>query len=71
MVERGASEEEVVSAIATGERAPAKHGRLAYRRNFEYNRTWGGKHYRIKQLMPIIKEEKGRIVVITVYTFYF
>ena len=71
MLERGASEEEVIEAISDGERTPAKHGRVAYRRNFRYNRIWSGRRYPTKQVMPIAKDEKGRIVVITVYTFYF
>jgi len=70
MAERGASKEEVAQAIHNGERLPAKHGRIAYRHNFQYNSKWGNKFYRIKQVAPIIKEEKS-IVVITVYTFYF
>jgi len=71
MRERGASEAEVIEAIAYGERVPAKHGRMASRRNFQYNQRWGGRVYPIKQVMPITKEETGSIVVITVYTFYF
>lgn len=71
MLERGASEEEVIEAISSGEPIPAKHGRVAYRRNFRYNRTWGDRRYPTKQVMPIAKHEHGQIVVITVYTFYF
>lgn len=71
MADRGASEAEVVEAITYGEPAPAKQGRLAYRRNFQYNRLWGRKRYAVKQVMPVIQEERNRTVVITVYTFYF
>lgn len=71
MRERGASEQEVLRAIRDGERIPAKHGRVAYRQNFQYNHLWGGKFYRIKQVMPIVIHERGATVVITVYTFYF
>ena len=71
MAERGASEAEVVEAITCGERAPAKKGRTAHRRNFDYNRLWSGKRYRIKQVVPITKDESNHAVVITVYTFYF
>ncbi len=71
MAERGASEAEVVEAITHGERAPAKHGRTAHRRNFDYNRLWSGKQYRIKQVMPITKDESNHTIVITVYTYYF
>jgi hypothetical protein len=70
MLERGASREEVIQAIHHGERIPAKHSRMSYRHNFQYNGKWGNKFYRIKQVMPIVREEKS-IVVITVYVFYF
>jgi hypothetical protein len=36
-----------------------------------FNRKWQGKHYAIKQVAPVIKEELDEIIVITVYTFYF
>ena len=70
MVERGASREEVIQTIRNGERIPAKHGRIAYRHNFQYNSKWGNKFYSIKQVIPIIKEGKS-IIVVTVYSFYF
>ena len=70
MAERGASKKEVIQTIGDGEKLPAKHGRIAYRHNFQYNSKWGNKFYHIKQVMPVVKEEKS-IVVITVYTFYF
>ena len=40
MTERGASEAEVIGAIRTGERVPAKRGRQGYRKNFQYNSLW-------------------------------
>lgn len=70
MIERGASKEDIIQTIRAGEKLPAKHGRIAYRHNFQYNSKWGNKFYHIKQVMPIIKEEKS-IIVVTVYTFYF
>ncbi|MFH0917511.1 MAG: DUF4258 domain-containing protein [Candidatus Omnitrophota bacterium] len=70
MAERGVSKEEVIQTIRNGERIPAKHGRIAYRHNFQYNSKWGNKFYNIKQVIPIIEEEKS-IIVITVYAFYF
>ena len=71
MTERGATEGEVVESIRSGEHLPAKQGRLAYRRNFQYNQKWGGRFYPTKQVMPIVMKERAGIVVITVYTFYF
>ena len=71
MLERGASEDEVIETIRTGERAPAKRGRQGYRKNFQYNRLWGGRTYAIKQVLVIVAEEPDVLVVVTVYTFYF
>lgn len=71
MIERGANEAEVKEAITKGSREPAKHGRELCRYNFTFGKHWQGKHYSIKQVVPVIKEEPNEIVVITVYTFYF
>jgi hypothetical protein len=69
--ERGATEAEVKEAIRRGGREPAKQGRELCRFNFAFAKTWQGKPYAIKQVVPVIKEEHREIVVITVYTFYF
>ncbi|MBI5412364.1 DUF4258 domain-containing protein [Candidatus Peregrinibacteria bacterium] len=71
MQERGASEAEIIETIETGEKIPAKRGRSAYRKNFQFNDRWGDKTYAIKQVMPVVASEEQKIVVITVYTFYF
>ena len=70
-MERGATAAEVREAIAKGSREPAKHGREMCRYNFRFNQTWQGKHYPIKQVAPVVKDEANETVVITVYTFYF
>jgi len=71
MVERGATQEEVLEAIHSGEPVPAKHGRLGYRKNFQYQRLWGGRYYAVKQVLTIVAEEPETLIVVTVYTFYF
>ena len=71
MLKRGVTKTEVVTAIREGEMAPAKEGRLAFRKNFPFESDWKGKYYEIKQVMPIVAEEAERFVVITVYAFYF
>ncbi len=71
MAERGTSQEEVVRAIREGKSERAKQERLMYRLNVEYNAVWAGKHYGIKQVAPVVAEEDDRIVVVTVYTFFF
>lgn len=69
--ERGAKESEVVEAIRSGTREPAKNNRWICRANFQFNSTWNGEFYPVKQVAPVIVEETGEIVVVTVYTFYF
>jgi hypothetical protein len=68
---RGATEAEVQQAVEQGSRDPAKSGRILCRFNFPFDRKWQGVSYAVKQVAPVIKEEPGEIVVITVYTFYF
>ena len=67
--ERGATEDEVVRAIREGVREPAQSRRVLCRYNFAFDRTWQGRHYAIKQVAPVIAEEPGEVVVITVYTY--
>ena len=69
--ERGATTEEVSEAIALGDREPARNGRWLYHMNFEFDALWNGKHYRIKQVAPVVAEKSTEFVVITVYTYYF
>jgi len=69
--DRGATREEVRKAIQEGEKISAKKGRLAFRKNLLFAGIWKGKHYRIKQIMPIVVEEENKFIVVTVYVFYF
>jgi hypothetical protein len=71
MLDRGAREEDVIQAIHTGEREPAQRGLFPFRLNLEYQREWDGKHYAIQQVAPVVAEEPDKMVVVTVYTFYF
>ena len=71
MFNREVSEYEVETTIREGEMAPAKRGKLAFRKNFSFKSEWKGKYYEIKQVMPIVAEEQDQYVVITVYAFYF
>lgn len=69
--DRGTSKDEVKRAIQEGEKGPAEKGRMAFRKNFPFNAKWKGRHYEIKQVMPVVAEEYSEIVVVTVYVFYF
>jgi len=71
MVDRGVSEEEVMAAIRRGEAEPVRKGRSMYRKNFQFGKVWRGKRYAIKQVAPVVARESDKIVVVTVYAFYF
>ena len=71
MLDRGATEEEVIASIQLGSLEPARKGRWLCRKNFPCNALWRGKFYAIKQVAPIVAEEPDRLVVITVFVFYF
>jgi len=70
-VERGATHEEVCEAIRIGVYEDTKNNRKICKANFNYNSTWHDHYYSIKQVAPVIVEEKDEIVVVTVYTYYF
>ena len=69
--ERGTSREEIELAIRTSEWQPARFGRWECRRDFEFNSVWNGKRYLTKQLRPVFVDEEERIVVVTIYVYYF
>jgi hypothetical protein len=69
MVDRGTSEDEI--NIRDGEKISAKKGREAYLKNFPFESYWKEKYYTTKQVVPIVMEETNKIIVITVYVYYF
>ena len=71
MAQRGATEAEVRAAIEQGESEPARKNRMMYRKNFPFDGEWRGRSYRVKQVTPVVVEDAGKIVVVTVYVFYF
>ena len=71
LIERGATFEEVRSAIEGGERFTAKFGRTGFRRNIPYDGTWRGRQYRVKQVEVYAVREAQDWLVITVLTRYF
>lgn len=71
LVDRGATKEEVLATIETGESFPAKYGRAGFRRNFSFNGTWRGKHYEVKQVEVYAVRENEDWIVITIITRYF
>ena len=69
--ERGATEDEVIAAVAEGERFPAKHGRVGFRRNFPFDGIWREQRYATKQIEALAVEQDGGWLVITVLVKFF
>ena len=42
-----------------------------FRKNFAFNRDWRGQHYAVKQVAPVVAEEADRLIVVTVFVYYF
>jgi len=69
--QRGTTEVDVTTAIRSGKKEPAQRGLWLYRLNLEYQREWVGKWYAVQQVAPVVEERADRLVVVTVYTYYF
>lgn len=72
MILRGASEEEVATAIYNGDWKPAKMGKSQAKHCFEFNNIAPSnqKLYRYKTVEPVFAEEDNEIVVVTVKVYY-
>ncbi len=70
MHSRKAFKEEVETAIRKSVWKPAEEGRLTASFVFSFGAEHFGRYYSTKEVVPIFVEEKDRIVVITVYTFF-
>lgn len=70
LAERGASEEEVVATIESGERFPAKFGRSGFRRNVPFDGAWNGKRFATKQIEAYAVEEDGWLVITVIVKFF-
>ncbi len=71
MADRGASEEDVITAIRQGEPEACRKGRVMFRKNFPLNALWRGKWCAVKQVAPIVVLERGECTVVTVHVYYF
>lgn len=68
---RGTTEANVTAAIRRGKKEPAQRGLWLYRLNLEFQREWAGKWYAVQQVVPVVEERADRLVVVTVFTYYF
>lgn len=68
---RGTNEAEVIDAIRTVLWTPAENGRIECRKDYTFDATWNRQYYATKQVRPVFVEESDKIVVVTVYVYYF
>ena len=68
---RGASADEVIETVLTGEEFPAKHGRTGFRRNFSGVFPWRGRIFDTKQLEVYAVFEDGGWLAISVIVKFF
>jgi len=70
LLERGATEDEVIAAVKHGERFPAKFGRVGFRRIFPFDATWHGRHCRFKKVEAYAVQENGWLVITVIVKFF-
>ncbi len=59
LIERGATEEEVITTVEGGTTFPAQLQRTGFRRNFPFNAEWRGKFYGTKKVeLSLLKKTK-------------
>ena len=68
--ERGTNAEEIREVIRTGSAIPAKRGRKAKARTFQFQERWGNRYYEEKRVEVVYTVENDLIITVTVYVFY-
>jgi len=71
LIERGATEAEVIATVEKGESFPAKFGRTGFRHTFPFNGIWRSKYFTTKQLEVYAVPEGNDWLVITLITRYY
>jgi Domain of unknown function (DUF4258) len=68
--ERGASAEEIIDVITSGQSIAAKRGRSGKSKVFDFTQTCLGSYYEQKKIEVFFAIEGDVIVTVTVYVFY-
>jgi hypothetical protein len=71
LIERGATEAEVIATVESGTSFPAQFGRTGFRRNFSFNAQWQEKFYAMKKVEAIAAKEGEDWLIITVIVKFF
>ena len=69
MVERSATDAEVIGAIRDGPWHSARSGRYRTTKWYPFRQTNRGRFYAGKDVQPIFADESDQIVVVTVYVY--
>ena len=69
--ERGTTEATVIPAVQVGSREPAQRGLFLHRLDVPFGGVWHGRRYDSMQVAAVVAHEPDRLVVVTVYTFFF
>lgn len=68
--ERGVNENEIKDVIDTGFAIPAKYGRTAKAKIYEFKKKRHGRYYEQKRVEVVYTIAKNTVITITVYVFY-
>jgi len=68
--ERGTNENEIRDVIDTGFAIPAKYGRMAKAKIYEFDEKRHGRYYEQKRVEVVYTIAKNTVTTITVYVFY-
>ena len=70
MEERSVAKEEVLRVIEHGEPSDAREPRYGRAMVFTEGYHWKGRYYPHKRVRVILAREPGKVVVVTVYSYY-
>jgi hypothetical protein len=70
MKERGASRQEVRTAVREGESSDARHGRTEFTYTFPFEDEWNGTYYAHKELTVYAADDSGDWIIVTVIPRY-
>lgn len=68
--QRGTNENEIKDVVDTGFAIPAKYGRTAKAKIYEFKKKRQGKYYEQKRVEVVYIIEKNVAITVTVYVFY-
>lgn len=68
--ERGTGVDEIRDVVANGTPIPARGGRKARAKVYEFDSVWNGRFYLQKRVEVIFVERDDSLITVTVYVFF-